>query len=215
MKKRLNIFCACMIAAFLLSVSGNVYLIIEMFINGVEVGMKAAQGEITEIPQYKMVHVLPTDMMETTGTVTNLKDGRQLAVKPITAFIECPYPHSSHGFEVLQGLIGFIVIIGFVYATVYFAKLMIHINRNIVFDWINVKHLRRVGWSLTGMCVLSFISVWISNHQLAQCIELAGSKLNILVAFSDSTLILGFIALLASEVFAIGLRLKEENELTI
>ncbi len=71
MKKRLNIFCVCMIAAFLLSVSGNVYLIIEMFVNGVEVGMKAAQGEITEIPQYKMVHVLPTDMMETTGTVTN------------------------------------------------------------------------------------------------------------------------------------------------
>ena len=31
MKKRLNIFCVCMIAAFLLSVSGNVYLIIEMF----------------------------------------------------------------------------------------------------------------------------------------------------------------------------------------
>ena len=126
MKKRLNIFCVCMIAAFLLSVSGNVYLIIEMFVNGVEVGMKAAQGEITEIPQYKMVHVLPTDMMETTGTVTNLKDGRQLAVKPITALVECPYSHSSHGFEVLQGLIGFIVIIGFVYATVYFAKLMIH-----------------------------------------------------------------------------------------
>ena len=50
MKKRLNIFCVCMIAAFLLSVSGNVYLIIEMFVNGVEVGMKAAQGEITEIP---------------------------------------------------------------------------------------------------------------------------------------------------------------------
>lgn len=68
MKKRLNIFCVCMIAAFLLSVSGNVYLIIEMFINGVEVGMKAAQGEITEIPQYKMVHVLPTDMMETTNS---------------------------------------------------------------------------------------------------------------------------------------------------
>ena len=107
MKKRLNIFCVCMIAAFLLSVSGNVYLIIEMFVNGVEVGMKAAQGEITEIPQYKMVHVLPTDMMETTGTVTNLKDGRQLAVKPITALVECPYSHSSHGFEVLQGLIGF------------------------------------------------------------------------------------------------------------
>lgn len=27
MKKKLNIFCACVIAAFLLSVSGNVYMV--------------------------------------------------------------------------------------------------------------------------------------------------------------------------------------------
>ena len=33
MKKRLNIFCVCMIAAFLLSVSGNVYLIITRWRN--------------------------------------------------------------------------------------------------------------------------------------------------------------------------------------
>ena len=51
MKKRLNIFCVCMIAAFLLSVCGNVYLIIDMFVNGFGVGMKAAQGAITAIPQ--------------------------------------------------------------------------------------------------------------------------------------------------------------------
>ena len=93
--------------------------------------------------------------------------------------------------------------------------MVFHINRNIVFDWINVKHLRCIGWSMVGICVLSYISVWISSHQLAQSIELAGGELNILITFSDSTLILGFVALLASEVFAIGLRLKEENELTI
>lgn len=215
MRKRLNIFCACMIAAFLLSVSGNVYMLVKGFINGVETGMKAAQGETIDIPEWKMVHILPTDMIETTGTVTNLKDGRQLAVKPITALVECPYTQSAPWLETLQVLISLIVVIGFVYATVYFAKLMIHINRNIVFDWINVKHLRRIGWSMVSICVLSYISVWISNHQLTQSIELAGSELNTLIAFSDSTLILGFIALLASEVFAIGLRLKEENELTI
>lgn len=215
MKKRLNIFCVCMIAAFLLSVSGKVYMLVKVFINGVEIGMKAAQGETIDIPEYKMAHILPTDMMETTGTVTNLKDGKQLAIKPLTTLIECPYTHSNSWLEVLQGIIGLIVLVGFIYATIYFAKLIIHINRNIVFDWINVKHLRCIGWSMVGICVLSYISVWISSHQLAQSIELAGGELNILITFSDSTLILGFVALLASEVFAIGLRLKEENELTI
>lgn len=215
MKKKLNIFCACVIAAFLLSVSGNVYMLAKMFLNGVEIGLKTAQGEIMEVPQYKMVHILPIDLMETTGTVTNLKDGKQLAIKPMTALIEYPYTNISLGISVLQGFIGFIVLVGFIYVVIYFGKLIIHINRNIVFDWINVKHLRRIGWSMVGMCVLGYISIWISNHQFAQSIELAGSEFNTLMAFSDSTLILGFIALLAAEIFALGLRLKEENDLTI
>lgn len=215
MKKKLNIFCACVIAAFLLSVSGNVYMVAKIFINGIEIGMKTAQGEIMDVPQYKTVHILPTDLTETAGTVTNLKDGKQLAIKPMTALIEYPYTNISLGISVLQGFISFIVLVGFIYVVVYFGKLMIHINRNIVFDWINVKHLRRIGWSMVGMCILSYVSIWISNHQFAQAIELAGSEFNTLMAFSDSTLILGFIALLAAEIFALGLRLKEENDLTI
>ena len=64
MKKKLNIFCACVIAAFLLSVSGNVYMVAKIFINGIEIGMKTAQGEIMDVPQYKTVHILPTDLTE-------------------------------------------------------------------------------------------------------------------------------------------------------
>lgn len=68
---------------------------------------------------------------------------------------------------------------------------------------------------MLGIYVLGYISIWISNYQFAQAIELAGSEFNTLMASSDSTLILGFIALLAAEIFALGLRLKEENDLTI
>lgn len=216
MKKKLNIFCACVIAAFLLSASGNVYMVAKiLFINGMEIGLKAAQGEIIDVPQYKTMHVLPTDLTKTAGTITNLKDGKQLAIKPMTALMEYPYTNISLGISVLQGFIGFIVLIGLISVVVYFGKLMIHINRNIVFDWINVKHLRRIGWNMLGIYVLGYISIWISNHQFAQAIELAGSEFNTLMASSDSTLILGFIALLAAEIFALGLRLKEENDLTI
>lgn len=60
-----------------------------------------------------------------------------------------------------------------------------------------------------------FLCLWITNYQLSQEVALKGTEFNLLLAFSDSTFILGFIALLAAEVFAIGLRLKEENDLTI
>ena len=39
MKKKLNLLCLCVIAAFLLSVSGNVQMIVRIFINGFEIGM--------------------------------------------------------------------------------------------------------------------------------------------------------------------------------
>lgn len=126
MKKKLNIFCACVIAAFLLSASGNVYMVAKiLFINGMEIGLKAAQGEIIDVPQYKTMHVLPTDLTKTAGTITNLKDGKQLAIKPMTALIEYPYTNISLGISVLQGFIGFIVLIGLISVVVYFGKLMI------------------------------------------------------------------------------------------
>ena len=79
-------------------------MLVKVFINGVEIGMKAAQGETIDIPEYKMAHILPTDMMETTGTVTNLKDGKQLAIKPLTTLIECPYTHSNSWLEAYREL---------------------------------------------------------------------------------------------------------------
>lgn len=216
MKKRLNLFCLCVIAAFLLSVSGNVQMIVRIFINGFEIGMKAAEegGEMPVLPAYKQIHTMPTDLMEVTGTVTNLKDGSQLAIKPLVSLVECPSMPTSSA-ALWEAMAALVVIVGFIYTTVYFCKLIVQINRNIVFDWTNVKYLRRIGWGLIAIFFCAFVSVWITNYQLSQVVALKGTEFNLLLAFSDPTFILGFIALLAAEVFALGLRLKEENDLTI
>lgn len=216
MKKRLNLFCLCVIAAFLLSVSGNVQMIVRIFINGFETGMKAAEegGEMPVLPAYKQIHTMPTDLTEVTGTVTNLKDGSQLAIKPLVSLVECPSMPTSSA-PLWEAMAALVVIVGFIYTTVYFCKLIVQINRNIVFDWTNVKYLRRIGWGLIAIFFCAFVSVWITNYQLSQVVALKGTEFNLLLAFSDPTFILGFIALLAAEVFALGLRLKEENDLTI
>ena len=216
MKKRLNLFCLCVIAAFLLSVSGNVQMIVRIFINGFEIGMKAAEegGEMPVLPAYKQIHTMPTGLTEVTGTVTNLKDGSQLAIKPLVSLVECPSMPTSSA-ALWEAMAALVVIVGFIYTTVYFCKLIVQINRNIVFDWTNVKYLRRIGWGLIAIFFCAFVSVWITNYQLSQVVALKGTEFNLLLAFSDPTFILGFIALLAAEVFALGLRLKEENDLTI
>ena len=216
MKKRLNLFCLCVIAAFLLSVSGNVQMIVRIFINGFEIGMKAAEegGEMPVLPAYKQIQTMPTDLTEVTGTVTNLKDGSQLAIKPLVSLVECPSMPTSSA-ALWEAMAALVVIVGFIYTTVYFCKLIVQINRNIVFDWTNVKYLRRIGWGLIAIFFCAFVSVWITNYQLSQVVALKGTEFNLLLAFSDPTFILGFIALLAAEVFALGLRLKEENDLTI
>lgn len=217
MKKKLNLLCLCVIAAFLLSVSGNVQMIVRIFINGFEIGMKAAEegGEMPVLPAYKQIHTMPTDLTEVTGTVTNLKDGSQLAIKPLVSLVACPSMPTSSAAALWEAMAALVVIVGFIYTTVYFCKLIVQINRNIVFDWTNVKYLRRIGWGLIAIFFCAFVSVWITNYQLSQVVALKGTEFNLLLAFSDPTFILGFIALLAAEVFALGLRLKEENDLTI
>lgn len=217
MKKRLNLLCFCVIAAFLLSLSGSIQMTVQMFLNGMEAGMKAAEkGEVTQIPNYKTVYTIPTDMFQAkTGTVTNLKDGSELDIKPILSMIECPQAKGSTENPLFSIAIGLTLLVCFLYALTCFCKLILHINRNIVFDWSNVKYLRRIGWSLIIMFAGAFFHTWLANQQVAEVVELAGSQFSVLLIFTEPTFILGFISLLAAEVVAIGLRIKEENDLTI
>ena len=51
----------------------------------------------------------------------------------------------------------------------------------------------------------------IGNYEASQVLQLNGCEFSYTFAFSDATFILGFISLLVAEVFAIGLKMKEEQ----
>lgn len=215
MKKKLNLICLCVVVAFLLSISGGIQLGVKMFINGFEIGMKAAkEGSIANIPNYQTIHIQPSDMSKITGTVTNIKDGSELAIKPLWTMIDCPTT-TPGWFLLFGGLMGLLLIAAFVCIVRHFIKLIRNINRNLIFEWVNVKHLRWLGWSMMVLFVGGFAEACIGNYLVSQTVELAGCEFGVLHLFADPTFILGFIALLGAEIFAVGLRLKEENELTI
>ena len=87
-----------------------------------------------------------------------------------------------------------------------FIKIIASVNKSIIFAWINVRRLRMIG--------LSFIILFISDVLMSiyDSIVTSGSVMDTL---SVSYLIEGMIAFVVAEIFAVGLRLKEEQDLTI
>ena len=216
MKKRLNLLCICIIVSLALSTSMVFSIFCQITANGFKVGMEAAKtGIMPQMPNYTMAFTLPTNLLEKAGTVENIKTGADVAIAPIISMIEIPKAEENNSLSALTVILNCLMIIGAIYALVQFFKLIRNINRNNIFDWQNVKHLRKLGWTLLCTFAGYFGTVLIANYQVSQVLELRGCEFSITFAFADSTFILGFTALLVAEIFAIGLRMKEEQELTI
>lgn len=216
MKKKLNLFCICILVALALSTSMVVSMFYQMLVSGFNAGYESAMnGTPIEIPNYQLALTFPSDMLVETGSVTNLKDSCELPVKPIMSLIAVPASEETGLIYTLGGICAWVIMIAAVYALVYFFKLIRHINRGIIFDWANVKLLRRLGWSLIMTFAGYFGSTASANYGLAQQVSLNGCDFSTAVLFSDPTLVLGFVSLLVAEIFAIGLKMKEEQDLTI
>lgn len=94
-------------------------------------------------------------------------------------------------------------------------RLVIAINRSEIFSWNNVHRLRKVGTLLLLGFLLQGAQLWLLFHRLDDVFAMQGYSLSLREAITLSNLLLGLVALIVAEVFAIGLKLKEEQELTI
>ena len=100
-------------------------------------------------------------------------------------------------------------------AIVQFYKLINAINHEVIFDWMNVRRLNRIGRNLLISFMLSQAYMITNYWEATRLFELEGYEHNFWCDFQPMTLIMGLIALLVGRIFAIGLQMKEEQELTI
>ena len=106
--------------------------------------------------------------------------------------------------EFLFGILGLAAVGGFILSFACFVRFILNVNRNEVFVWDNVWCLRITAIGLSfGVLVFSAYTI----------IEGA----NVIEAFEEDMAILIFAVfnLIVAEAFAVGLKLKEEQELTI
>lgn len=216
MKKRLNLICLGIVPAVLVSMS----FLFSTFYYGFKAGIDAYEQGAAGVEKldvtYKMIGTMPTDVITNeTATAINEKDGSTVSILPFISMIGIPNEKADATDSIFLSLLDWMVMICCIYAIVQFVKMIRNIHRNIIFDWANVKRLRRLGFSLILCFCCSLVTFAINNHLVSQVISLKDCDFSIAFQFSDPTLLIGFTSLLFAEIFAIGLRLKEENDLTI
>jgi len=102
-----------------------------------------------------------------------------------------------------------------VWALVLFIRIVVAVNRSDIFNWRNVRRLRRLGILLIVGFVCVLLPEYLSLCSLREVFSLEAYDLTLSDSVKVTNLLLGLIALIVAEIFAIGLKMKEEQDLTI
>jgi len=229
MKKRLNILCLLVMLVLGYSVSESIYYVglgISMGAkNGFEAGYEAGRkgekldqakkrAKMLDVIHMKPIALIPDVYPFFNDSVLNEKTGEYVPAmysQMLVSVKEKP----NIGQTLTISLSNLVNTLAVLVAIILFIFLIISINKSKIFNWKNVYCLRWLG----GMLVLSFICTVVptvvTSNALSDVFSLKGYDLHLMELVSITNLLLGLSALIVGEVFAIGLRMKEEQELTI
>lgn len=240
MKNKLNIYCILTIVFLLFSISENLY----GFFIGVKSGVEMAKESIEkkdktgEKHAYKMgyelgkgtaigvrlqnigyVDVMPSSLLHTERWMKNDLTGDSVAFWPAQLIVSPEQSASATpsfwGLTLIKGFLPIVILVLGIISLVLFYKLVWRINHQEVFSWKNVRTLRKIALYLILFAVFSTGSSLMNAYQMNQAFALEGYSVNYLGCFSFLSFLLGMVSLIVAEVFSIGLKMQEEQELTI
>lgn len=231
MKRRLNILCVIVILVLSYSVLESLYYMGVGATLGVKASVEAVEemknngdtlkrhSNIHELANIKYVAVIPHAISGKGGellcdSVYNEKTGKFVSSMYGTMLIGLE-TQEGMGSKVLSNALGFLNVVAIVWAIILFIKIIVAINRSDIFNWRNVRRLRRLGGLLVIGFGCSLLSEYLSLCSLRDVLTLSNYDLTLTDMASITTLVLGLSALIVGEVFAIGLKMKEEQDLTI
>lgn len=221
MKRRLNILCVIVILVLGYSVVEATYYLVVGVKAGVEAGVSAGTSvdRQREVMNLKYINLMPENLATGTGdffmdSVYNEKSGKYVPASygSLIASIDTGSTVSGRLTSTFLNLIHFGVSI---WAIVLFIRLVIAINKSDIFNWKNVRRLRRLGLALIISFFVIFLSAYFTFREVGEVFSVPGYKLSFSDMVNTTTLVLGISTLIVAEVFAIGLRMKEEQDLTI
>lgn len=221
MKRRLNILCVIV----MLVLSYSVLEVGYYFFIGAKAGIEAAIQESVspktkqELMNMKYLSLVPHSFSMKGGnffqdSIYNEKSGTYVpaAYATVVASVD---NHPAIWEIIVEKFLTLLQVIMYVWAITLFIRLIVSINCSDIFNWRNVRRLRRLGLMLViGFCC-SLITAYLTIRSVGEVFSVPGYDLGLSDVVSTTLLVLGLCSLIVGEVFAIGLKLKEDQDLTI
>ena len=213
MKKKLNLFTVLFAVAIsiIFNYSESVSSFKEGFMDAWNTGEKNRAGEKVETC---LLALTPAVKFSKPSSLFNLKSGETMPASFRTVIVDLTTAKKSGWLIVWGYCYAVLFLAGMMMCIVYFFKIIRAVNRSVIFEWINVRRLRRMGFCFIFLFTLNTIHDFCNNYFISKSIELADYHLK-RTPIEGGVLLWGVIAFLIAEIFAVGLRLREEQELTI
>ena len=169
--------------------------------------------KISDMNSLFILTLEPTEKLAMPNELLNNKSGEIMPTRINRAMIEAPMKISGSSiFWVL--LCSAFVFAGFIMAAFNFFKIIFAVEKSVIFEWINVKRLQRMGIGFVVMFVVGAILTYIETYAVSESIDIENYKIAN-TPLSGSILMFGVISFLVAEIFSVGLKLREEQELTV
>ena len=214
MKKRLNFI------TFLIGIAVGLNITNSEFINNFTNGYmesRTMKRDINEssTKQSFILGLTPEISYTMPDILLNKKSGELMPARISEAKVRVSSVDNSFGAGILwKFLCSVLIITGFIMVVFNIVKIVLAVNKSVIFEWINVKRLRRIGVGFVIIFVIDTIASIVQKNVALKLIEIENYKI-INSSYDGSILMFGMISLLVAEIFAVGLKLKEEQELTI
>lgn len=220
MKTKLNILCTLIFVAIIVSFVNYCYNnyreMTWSFMRGVEQGYESTQvTKKTDPKEYRYLDIEPLNISRFTDSIYNDKTQQWVPMQYKKIVIE-ENVTTLGGWEMFGcGLMVVFISVSFLCQMFAFVFLMISLNNNVIFDWKNVFKLRFIGYAMLVSFVANAIFTYIHYTDVLTHVSIPGYMLKNFDMWNFSLLLPGLGVLLIAEIFAVGLRLKEEQDLTV
>lgn len=215
MKKKLNLFCALIFVAIVCDLLAMSNVAFTGFAAGMKHGMERRAVNETTPGNYCYVSLLPVEINDANAvTVTSKGGGKGQEAWP-TQLIVPMNERMGTAAAMFKLLYTLAVGLAGVAALVAFIIFVRNINKSKIFIHRNITLLRVVGWCLVAVGVIDTADSCYDTFLATQAFNLDGYVVDYSSTANITSVIFGLFSLVMAEAFAIGLKMKEEQELTI
>lgn len=219
MKRRLNILCILVFLVLGISLYNTGY----QFGVGIKAGVVLAEQQKQNIKKYqgkdvfgvdyRKVDVVPTDAMWEPDSILNVQTGEKIPV--LYSQLLLKLDSKTDQLNLIVGVAcSLLNILLTLIALIIFILLILSINKSRIFEWKNVSRLRWLGGLLVGTFICSFLPDVVSYWGIDDLFKIERYMVSPM-AIQLTDLFLGLGCFIVAEAFAIGLNMKEEQDLTI